>query len=266
MSKVDSVRAKLRAWTGKSSLSDHSSYRGFCALAAADDTIFSGFRSVSGPYTAILEHVSDSLALEYAAELNLANTGSETELNLALSDSVGSPRVLEIAGVGATTGSVLRYLSVARIISKSLQPSSRAHFLEIGVGYGGQVRVLSGLYPNARFTLVDLPETLTLARRFLQESGVGARIEYVASTKVRSIQSDILISNYALSELRRPIQERYMRDFVSCANAGLVTWNSISPRLFRSVSSDDFAARVNGSLFPEVPLSYPGNQVVLWRK
>ena len=266
MSKLRAAKARVRSFTGRTSLSDHSAYRTFCVTAAADDEVFRTFRGTSSPYTDILEHVPDSLALAYADQLRLAETGSPAELDLAVNDDVGFPRKIRVPGVGLATGSGLRYLSVARAISGALEPSLECHFLEVGVGYGGQVRVLSAIFPRARFTLVDLPETLALARRFLQSTGIEARIDYVAASSSRAIESDVFISNYAFSELRRDVQEKYMRDLVLNAKGGYVTWNSISPRSFRSLTAEKFSARVGGNVSPETPLSFPGNQVVLWRE
>jgi hypothetical protein len=261
---LSALRARLRSITARSSLSDHKAYREACVTAAADDEIFSRFRSSGGAFQDILEHVSLDLAKAYTRELNLPVGASETELRLLQADVVGAPLLEGIPGVGLVSRSALRYLCVAQQMREYLQLSGATHILEIGVGYGGQVRVLADVVPGARFTLVDLPETLALARRYLQASGVTAPVEYVAANRIRSVSADVVICNYALSELRRKVQTRYIDAFVDPASSGFVTWNHISPRAFRSLTASDFAAMVGGRLIDERPLSYPGNQVVLW--
>lgn len=249
---------------GRTSLSDHASYRSFCSLAAADDEVFRRFRSTHRSYSDVLEHVSGTLALEYASHLRLPETATEVELKLATTDRVGTPLEIQVPGVGSVTGSVLRYLSVARDIQALPGVHAESHFLEVGVGYGGQVRVLANLFPGASFTLVDLPETLNLARRFLEASRVEADISYVAASAVRPVESDVFISNYALSELRRRVQNMYLSNFVSRSRSGYVTWNAISPRSYRSMTIEDLVSRVGGVVAPESPLSYPGNVVIRW--
>jgi hypothetical protein len=261
---LSALRARLRSIAARSSLSDHKAYRDACVTAAADDEMFSAFRSGGGAYHDILEHVSLDLAQAYARELDLPGGASELERLLLQADVVGSPLLEDIPGVGMVSRSALRYLCVARQMREFLQLPGGTHFLEIGVGYGGQVRVLADLVPGARFTLVDLPETLALARRYLQASGVTAPVEYVAANRIRSVSADVVISNYALSELRREVQTRYIDAFIGPASSGFVTWNHISPRVFRSLTATDFAAMVSGRLMDERPLSYPGNQVVIW--
>jgi len=261
---VSALRARLRSFAARSSLSDHKAYRDACVTAAADDEIFSTFRSTRGVYHDILEHVSLDLAQAYARELNLPEGASEQERLLLQADVVGSPLLEDVPGVGMVSRSALRYLCVARQMREYVQIPDGTHFLEIGVGYGGQVRVLADLIPGARFTLVDLPETLALARRYLQASGVSAPVEYVAANRIHSISADVVISNYALSELRREVQTRYIKAFIDPASSGFVIWNHISPRAFRSLTATDFAAMVSGRLIDERPLSYPGNQVVVW--
>ena len=260
------VRAKVKSALAGSSLSDHGTYRTACITAASDDLTFADFRRSAGPYRDILEHVSSDLAKEYAGDLQRGAPLSSADKNLLISDLVGNPRVINVDGLGPVPVSTLRYLSVARRVQQDLQPEPGCHVLEIGVGYGGLVRILGALIPRVRFTLVDLPETLALARRYLAESGVTAPVEYIASNRVRTISSDVLVSNYALSELRRPVQDKYMAAFVSNAKSGYVTWNSISPRTYRSLTPRDFARAVHGRISPEEPESFPGNKVITWHR
>ena len=263
---TDALRARINSAFAGSSLSDHSAYRTACITAASDDRTFANFRRPSGPYQDILEHVSDTLAQQYAHHLQQGAPLTATDKGLLSSDLVGNPSLINIHDLGPIPASALRYLNVARQVQHLLQPESDCHFVEVGVGYGGLVRVLATLLPQARFTLVDLPETLALARRYLAESGVTAHIEYVTSNRVRQVFSDIFISNYALSELRRPVQDKYVTAFVSGSKSGYVTWNSISPRTYRSLTPQDFARMVRGQISPEEPESFPGNKLITWRR
>ncbi len=53
--------------------------------------------------------------------------------------------------------------------------------LELGSGYGGMARVLSTYKPDAKFTLIDLPESLFFAYIYLKVHFPEKRVVYVSS-------------------------------------------------------------------------------------
>lgn len=64
------------------------------------------------------------------------------------------------------------YLSALEPVFGSSPPSLA---LEIGGGYGGFARLLKLRYPACRIVLIDIPESLTVARYYLEQSFPGAR-------------------------------------------------------------------------------------------
>ena len=257
------IKSRFRRGKFGSSLSDDAWYPEFCELAASDDAVFATFRS-EPRYREILEHVGTTLGGRYLQRVYQSTVPESRLREICDTDAVGSPPLHAYPIVGPASPTTLRYLSVLADLHSHFGPLDGWDVLEIGVGYGGQCRVASLIDQPRSWTLVDLPEVILLAQRFLRESGVSTQAEAVSAFDTSGRSSDLLISNYAFSELRREVQEDYYYRFVSVARRGYVTFNSVTPKGFHSISAKAFAQRVGGAVLPEKPRSYPGNKVVVW--
>lgn len=258
------IASRLRMLRGDSSLSDSRGYREFCARAALDPVVFRSFRRHTTQYRDILEHVSPSLGDQYLKMALKQGLPSGTIAQLVGSDSVGSPETHPYPEVGRASPTTLRYIKVASDILRTTPHTFEGVIMEIGVGYGGQIRVLAQLLPNARFIAIDLPEVLSLARKFWTANSVAAQIESIPSYSRTNRGADIALSNYAFSELRGPEQERYWNQYIQFAPSGYFTYNAISPRSFQSWSGQHFADMVRGTVHTEEPLTHRGNTIILW--
>ena len=97
---------------------------------------------------------------------------------------------------------------------------------EIGIGYAGQCNVLMSLLPDIQYNLVDLPEVLSLAERCLTEIGQTERIRYIDGTHLyNDVPSDLIISEFAFSELIKSVQDVYLEKIILKSKAGYITWN-----------------------------------------
>lgn len=255
--------SRFRGAALRSSLSDNGEYPAFCAEAAADPGVFATFRRAPG-YSEILEHVSSSLGKRYLEVIRKDPASIASAMSICASDTVGDPITFHYDGFGDASPTTLRYLKVAADLKKYFGSEGGSRILEIGVGYGGQCRVLCGIFPVTEYVLVDLPPVLALTNKFLSTSRVDTPITYISADSTQPVQSDLLISNYAFSELRREVQEEYFRHFVEGAPRGYMTFNRIAPRSFHSLSAEQLAERVGGTVLAESPKSYPGNRVVIW--
>jgi hypothetical protein len=89
----------------------------------------------------------------------------------ALRLPLGVPEIEAARGGRTIVADCLRYLWYARAMGwprpDEGEGRRRRTVLEIGGGYGGFARTLGLLDPRARFVLVDLPESLAVARAFL---------------------------------------------------------------------------------------------------
>jgi hypothetical protein len=114
--------------------------------------------------------------------------------------------------------------------------------------------------------LFDIPEVLALANRFLDVSGTDLRVVDTCDGRIPdTCSSDLLISNYAFSELHREVQEMYWERVVRNSSRGYVTYNHIAPPEAKSLTASEFAARIPGArVLPEFPLTHPANVIVVW--
>lgn len=247
-----------------SSVSDLDSYRAIVAAAARDEKVFHFFRSHPN-YTAILDHVTRQQGREYLEILS-----SRAALPEGASDTfrafsrIGGPQVSHYEKVGWVAPTLFRYLKVASDIRILFGTLEGMRIAEIGIGWGGQTWVLSELNPTATFFLYDLPEVNELASRALSRvSGLASEVTFInALEQLPNTHLDLLISNYAFSELNRANQQKFLDRVLSGSSRGYVTWNSLSSDGFSVQELLDF---IPGSAsFDEKPLTSSNNQIVAW--
>ena len=76
---------------------------------------------------------------------------------------------------------------------------------------------------------------------------------------------DLVISNYAFSELRREVQDMYLEKIILRSKRGYITWNSISLKNFGGYSVNELLAKIPGSIrIDERPLTDPDNCIIIW--
>ena len=96
--------------------------------------------------------------------------------------------------------------------------NAKTKIVEIGPGYGGQCLLFALLYPIAQYTLIDLPQSLLVIRRYLsifKEAMRGTAISYYDTDAVPSDNTyDIAISNYCLSGLDDKGMDFYLRNVI----------------------------------------------------
>jgi len=250
---------------GNSSLSDLGLYPAFCAMAASDDEVFARFRR-SLIYRAILEHVNYSQGLVHWREFTRRGLDSQRWRCILLNDEVGGPCTSTYEGLGRVCPSTLSYAKMAADMFELFGPLDGMRVAEIGVGYGGQCRVISHGWDVASYDLFDLPEALALTRRFLETSGMPAS-GYATrdGREPMAGEYDLVISNYAFSELQGDLQERYFERVIKRSPRGYFIYNHISPGAMQPLTAEDFAARIPGArILPEYPLTAPGNVLVVW--
>lgn len=249
----------------ETSISDAGLYPSFCRLASTDDAVFARFRR-SLIYRSILEHVSRKQGLAYLREIEATGSMMQHLGPLLASDFVGSPVRFTYPAYGKLSPTTLRYIKVAADLQWLFGSLSGLRVAEIGIGYGGQCRVLATLWPDMKYTLFDIPEALGLARRFLNASEIDqANVLACDGRGPAAGEFDLVISNYAFSELQRELQEDYWDNVIRGCRMGYFTYNHISPREWGSLSADELAKRIPGStILEERPLTHPDNVIVAW--
>lgn len=246
------------------SISDNGRYPQVCLDATNDVDTFRQFRRIKN-YRAILEHVSEEHGRAYLEQLRRRPELLAALPRFAANDLHGLPRTFEYASFGRLSPTTLRYVKVLGDLLDRFGSLDSLSICEIGVGYGGQCRVISEWARPSEYCLVDLRPALGLAERYLDQYVLSMPIELRTLNTLRARQWDLVISNYALTEMPRAVQEAYVERAVRHAHRGYITYNRINPDEFRSLSAEELCAIAPGARSePEVPLTHPHNRIITW--
>jgi len=246
------------------SLSDNESYPQACLRASYDYRHFNRFR-IDPSYNQILESLSRDEGARYA-ELVAGDAEVLSAMPLLkANDDYGSPQLFDYPVVGRVSPTTLRYASVLIDLKRHFGSLNGLSVCEIGVGYGGQCRMASTFFRPATYCLVDIQPALALAQRYLDHYVLHSVIAFKTLNELPRTPFDLVMSNYAFSELRREVQDVYMERVLTLARRGYITYNEISPAEFNSYSAAELKVMLLGArVLPEMPLTHPGNCVIVW--
>ncbi len=261
----------------KTSVSDNGSYPQFCYLASIRDDIFDNFKQ-HPVYCSIVEHFS-TWEIEIGAKYldNIFNNYSFSDdlwAGFLKNDSLGNPNVAEyVLGDKCLTASptTLRYIKVLSDILALFDTDNIKKISEIGVGYGGQCHVIMQMFPQITYNLIDLPEVIALTEKYLNKLNHSKKdIRYIDGTHLYfDLPADLFISNYAFSELSKPVQDIYLDKIILKAKAGYITWNYGDQRL-NTWDNDGYRLEEvlekipNSISIPENPPRTDFNSIILW--
>ena len=260
----------FRITGGRTSMSDAGYYPLRCYLASKDEHLFKTFKR-SMAYRAVLEHVTHKQGSEY---LSVANESGlltpEDWQNFARNDSYGSPVTFTYDILGhdmRISPTTIRYAKVLCDIISMFDTENVKSIAEIGIGYGGQCRLIRSKIPDAVYTLIDLPEVIGLAEKYLScYDECRENIRYFDGGHMYSDDSyDLAISNYAFSELKRDIQDMYLDKVILRSKRGYITYNPLSHDFLDGYSDDELLAKIPGSSrIDERPHTARGNCIIIW--
>ncbi len=268
----DLLRNLLRSWNfknlqsnkeiqQKTSISDTSLYFDFCTLASKDNQVFAKFRSCR-QYQEILEHVDFNLGKKYLG-LAIENGFSIQEVKILVDEDFGAPPRFSYGGIGRVSPTQLRYAKVLSEIEMLFGKLDGVNIVEIGVGYGGQAAQILLRHNVNSYLLVDLAPVVDLATKYINK-----RIKIdsdILSKNIPYSQIDLLISNYAFSELSREIQEEYFEKYILNSKCGYVIFNQFRISGWDSWTADEFLSRKSGSrVTDEIPLTAKENVLIVW--
>jgi hypothetical protein len=246
------------------SLSDNDAYAAACLRAANDPAAFAEFRR-DPAYTRILEHVTVPLGQAY-----LDLIARDSQIMSALdgfkrNDRYGNPRLHDYPAVGPISPSTLRYIKVLADLKTHFGALDGYSICEIGIGYGGQCRIIHAGFRPAAYCLVDIDPALRLARRYLGNFHPEPGISYRTMDALAGADYDLVISNYAFTELARTVQDEYLSKVILRAKRGYITFNEVTPPEYRSYRADELLAMIPGAAIrPEQPLTHPKNCIIVW--
>lgn len=250
--------------------SDNGRYVALVKKALRNDRCFNKFKR-HRHFREILEHVTEEQGRQYINELQKQSPDLIDRIDsFKTNDLIGDPIRYKYADpVGVISPTTLRYLKVASDIKILFEELDDCTIVEIGVGYGGQLLILDSIIRVQSYFLMDLPEVLTLASRYLESHILNMAYscktinQYGYSTCV-----DLAMSNYAFSELPLHLQQMYISKVLLGAKRGYLTMNSglaLGNRLSDRLSIEQLRKLLPPfEIIKERPLTGIGNYIIVW--
>ncbi len=246
------------------SLSDNQAYPQVCIKASNDYRFFNNFRR-NTIYNKILEHISEELGKKYLQLISNDSDILSSLNNFKPNDYYGNPRVYKYPGIGMISPTTLRYIKVLVDLKKYFQTLDKLNICEIGVGYGGQCRVINAYYKPSTYSLIDIQQALALTQRYLDYYILHSVLEYKTMNELCERNYDLVISNYAFTELSRDVQDVYLNNVILKSKRGYITYNEITPSEFNSYKSNELIEMIPGSkIMKEEPLTHQKNCIIVW--
>jgi putative sugar O-methyltransferase len=256
------------ASTSNRSEADNGRYIAAVQAAVRSYKAFSTFKR-HPDYRVVLEHVTKEQGALY---LDLLKKGAPDFLQdiekFKVNDLIGNPLTFSYPGVGEISPTTLRYMTVAANLRKLFGRNIGENIAEIGAGYGGQLLVSDLVFSMRRYTLFDLAPVLALVEKYLESHLLNCA--YQTTTLNRHSGDDVydlVISNYAFSELPAELQRRYIGKLMRSAKRGYLTMNSGLPDSVFQRNKLTLAELTEllpeFKVLPEEP-AYPGNYVIVW--
>ena len=249
------------------------SYRKFVKECLLNDEIFKKFKQ-NYHYKQVLEHVTVELGLSYLNIIKKQTPELFNEINkIKINDSIGAAELYNYPEIGEVSPSTLRYCKVLSDILKIFKKKKFNKIAEIGVGYGGQFLIFDQFTEFKDYYFFDLREVLRFSEKYLD----NFLIKNCFKTKHLSNYNekdtfDLVISNYAFSELPSKLQNIYLEKLILSSKRGYMTMNSGKENsVFKGdfLHLDEIKKKMPYiKVINETPneLVHSGNYVIVWEK
>ena len=188
-------------------------YAEICIEAVENDKTFKRFKQDSR-YTAILEHVSPEQGKLYADGVLQYDIDSELIESFKENDSIGGSSLYNYGEpFGRVSPSTLRYMQNALDISYFFGEGDLNKIVEIGGGYGGLCKTINCLCEFGEYHIYDMEPASKLQEKYLSNFDIAGKvIQHSEPEELEDI--DLLISNYAYSELGENLQDLYYNNVI----------------------------------------------------
>jgi len=212
---------------GNRSDSDNGAYTAAVEQALADPAAFARFKR-DPRYTRVLEHATEEAGSRHLAALReRAPDLVERVEAFRANDHVGGPQRFSYDGVGAISPSTLVYMRTAATLRELFGDLSAFTIAEIGVGYGGLMLVIDRLWRCRRYDMFDLPPVLELASRCLEAHVLNGAYRPMTLNRATGEDAyDLVISEWAYSELPAHLERMYADKVLARARRGFLSMNS----------------------------------------
>jgi putative sugar O-methyltransferase len=219
-------------------------------------------------YNSVLEHVSEKQGTKYLEVLRNRNDEVLPDsLNSFLTlDNIGNPRKYNYEE-GLISPTSLRYVKVASDLRLLFGPNLES-VAEIGCGYGGQTLALMMLNQYVNFILFDLNDVNKLISRYLNNFILDGSFKSTTLNEFDANKNfDLVISNYAFSELPHQLQKKYIEKVLLKSKMGYLTMNSgyYEEDFGNKISLQEFKKYIPDiEIYAEEPKTGTNNYIIVW--
>lgn len=189
-------------------------------------------------YTTILEHASYEIGKEYLQRIKKDNPQLLHNPGLFDGEDIGNP-VKHGYGDYHCSPSTLQYIGVLSNLINLFGSLEGKSIIEIGGGYGGQCQVIQSQFEVPTYEILDLKEACALQYKYLRNFNVTV---ITWDRQIPKGKWDLCISNYALSEIKDPLQSKYVEKILKNSANGYITCNREIPALTWGKRSPDIKA------------------------
>ena len=246
-----------------SSISESMPYLQICAWALENESVFQTFKS-NTEYRAVLEHLDSAQGSEYL-KLLISNSDEFSNLKFIGKRDQCSPQKFYFPRLGRISPTQIRYAKILQDIHLLFGSLDGYRIAEIGAGYGGQAIHILQSDSIAEYVIYDLESPGLLAQKYISRLPFSFKYAPVIGDFRLIRSADLVISNYAFSELTRENQEIYLKNVLQKSEKGYVIYNHIHEDPKVSMNVFEFAETIqDAEIFEEKPLTYPGNYLVVW--
>lgn len=235
----------------------YTAYFNLCREASYNDDLFAKFKRHID-CTDMLEHVSYDLGLEYLKEINKHYPYLLKNIkDFVTNDSIGDPYLHSYEELDMKISpSNLRYIKVLGDLVNLAGCLNGLDIVEIGGGYGGQCKIIHDFAKPKSYTIIDHPDVLKLTDKYLSQFSIK---------RTNSTTFDLLISNYAFTEVDRHYQDTYAEKIIKYSKKGYMTCNWFGIRPDKGMTKDEILGlQPQGHFIPEVPLTGTNNCIYIW--
>ena len=252
----------------KKSDSEGTFYEKAIDVILTSNSEFSRFRRKYN-YREILEHVDFRLGRKYLLKIQELDPSLESaKMDFKRNDVIGKPRRYKYPTFGYISPTTLRYISVALDIKREIDLTNVNKVVEIGAGYGGQAAILEKYIADMNYFIFDLPQVQKLIQKYLAKVGVK-EVTYLNLLNFEPKEFDLVVSNYAFSELPKELQIEYLEKVLLKSKNGYLIMNSghgnTTGRSKGKITLKELSQRIPGLMVKEEdPLTSPDNYVIFW--
>ena len=241
-------------------------YKNICKLASENDNYFNIFRQ-NLDYKEVLEHVDYDTGKLYLDVIISRNQFDNNDFEkFKKNDLYGGATLEDFENVGKICPSTLRYIKVLSDLIIYFKTLDNFRICEIGVGYGGQSRIIMSYFNIKDYTYVDLESPLSLTSKYMNKFDDidKNKLNFITMDELKNNKYDLIISNYAFSELTRNVQDIYTDKIIKNSSHGYITYNNFAR--FDNYKLDEYKVKFSKDIkiYEEEPNTNPLNKIIVW--